>query len=377
MANDVNNQQIDQGRYRGLDVDGDDEINNFDENSDSDAECQPSTPCTCSSNTQIEDLKKTIRDQTAKIEKLELELSLLNKCNDTKTMKKRKREDDIEDVINVEMIANSADKDILIKELTDENESLKKRAVGFKQCMPMEDKAVEARRSLPQPTTTMIEEIRSSINDQLGNIKEAIGSMIDEKLERKLGNRKSETYAGKAAVNGGSIQEEVSNFRDVIAAAKNEELAEDRERNFRLNNLIIHGREDVEDAEQADQDNIFFDNFVKDLCIGSVQAKSITRIGQKCDGKKRPIKVTLPSHDIKEKIMRNLKNLKNKGYTRISITDDYTVSERKIIKDFVEKAKDSNSKEPADSENIWVVRGCPKNGLFLKRLIKKNRPATM
>ena len=27
----------------------------------------------------------------------------------------------------------------------------------------------------------MIEEIRSSINDQLGNIKEAIGSMIDEK----------------------------------------------------------------------------------------------------------------------------------------------------------------------------------------------------
>ena len=256
-------------------------------------------------------------------------------------------------------------------------ESLKKRAVGFKQCMPMEDKAVEARRSLPQPTTTMIEEIRSSINDQLGNIKEAIGSMIDEKLERKLGNRKSETYAGKAAVNGGSIQEEVSNFRDVIAAAKNEELAEDRERNFRLNNLIIHGREDVEDAEQADQDNIFFDNFVKDLCIGSVQAKSITRIGQKCDGKKRPIKVTLPSHDIKEKIMRNLKNLKNKGYTRISITDDYTVSERKIIKDFVEKAKDSNSKEPADSENIWVVRGCPKNGLFLKRLIKKNRPATM
>ena len=145
MANDVSNQQIDQGRYRGLDVDDDDEIDKFGENSDSDAECQPSTPCTCSSNSQIEDLKKTIREQTAKIEKLEKELSLLNKCDDNKTKKKRKREDEIEDVINAEMIANSADKDILIKELTDENENLKKRAVRVNQCKPMEDKAVEAR----------------------------------------------------------------------------------------------------------------------------------------------------------------------------------------------------------------------------------------
>jgi hypothetical protein len=135
-----------------------------------------------------------------------------------------------------------------------------------------------------------------------------------------------------------------------------------------------YDREDVDDAQQADQDNMFFDNFVKDLCIGSVQAKSITRIGQKGEGKKRPIKVTLPNTEIKEKIMNNLKNLKDRGYNRISITDDYTVTERKIIKDFVEKAKEANINEATDSEKIWVVRGCPKNGLFLKKLTRKNRP---
>ena len=91
--------------------------------------------------------------------------------------------------------------------------------------------------------------------------------------------------------------------------------------------------------------------------------------------KKRAIKVKLPNTAIKQKIMNNLKNLKDKGYNRISITDDYTVTERKIIKDFVEKAKEANSNESPDSENIWVVRGCPKNGLFLKRLTRKNRPA--
>ena len=324
------------------------------------------------SNSQIESLKKIIREQTAKIEKFEKELSQINKSNDNTTKKKRKREDELEDVFNAEITANSTDKDILIKELTDENENLKQRALGAQhRKTQLEDKAIEARRILPQPTTTMLEEIRSSINEQLGDIKEAIGSLIDEKLESKLGNRKLVSYAGKVAASTGTIQDEVSNFRDVIAAAKNEELAEDRERNFRFNNIIIHGREDIDDAEQ---DNVFFDNFVKELCIGSVQAKTITRIGQKCDGKKRPIKVTLPNAEIKEKIMNNLKNLKDKGYNRISITDDYTVTERKIIKDFVEKAKEANNKESTDSEYVWVVRGSPKNGLFLKRLIKKNRP---
>ena len=208
-----------------------------------------------------------------------VELSQMNKSNDNTTKKKRKREDELEDVFNAEIIANSADKDILIKELTDENENLKQRALGAQQRKTqLEDKAIEARRILPQPTTTMLEEIRSSINEQLGDIKEAIGSLIDEKLESKLGNRKLVSYAGKVAANTGTIQDEVSNFRDVIAAAKNEELAEDRKRNFRFNSIIIHGREDVDDAEQ---DNVFFDNFVKELCIGSVQAKTITRIGRR------------------------------------------------------------------------------------------------
>ena len=106
MENDVNNQQIDQRRYRGLDVDDDDELNKFDENSDSDTECQPFTPCACNSNSQIEDNLRT----NCKNREDGKELTLLNKCNDNRTKKERKREDEIKDVINAEMIANSADK---------------------------------------------------------------------------------------------------------------------------------------------------------------------------------------------------------------------------------------------------------------------------
>ena len=38
--------------------------------------------------------------------------------------------------------------------------------------------------------------------------------------------------------------------------------------------------------------------------------------------------------------MTSLRYLKGKEmYTRISITDDYTLAERKMVRDFVEKAK--------------------------------------
>ena len=70
--------------------------------------------------------------------------------------------------------------------------------------------------------------------------------------------------------------------------------------------------------------------------------------------------------------MNNLRNLKEKGYNGISIAEDHTITGRKMIKDFAEKAQSANDNEASDSEKIWVVRGSPKNGLFLKKGTKFN-----
>ena len=78
---------------------------------------------------------------------------------------------------------------------------------------------------------------------------------------------------------------------------------------------------------------------ITDLSIGSIQAKNITRLGQQSEEKSRPIKVSLNSLNEKDKIMNNLPNLKDKGYKGISITHDYTLTERKMVKDFVNQAK--------------------------------------
>ena len=159
------------------------------------------------------------------------------------------------------------------------------------------------------------------------------------------------------------------------SCSENEELAEERERNSRKNNVIIHGCEEAND-DQATKDKVFFDKLINDLTIAKVEAKSVVRIGQKTNGKKRPIKITLTTTSEKEKIMDNLRNLKDKGYNGISIKEDHTITERGMIKDFAEKAKSANEKEAPDSDKIWVVRGSPKNGLFLKKVstFKRTQP---
>ena len=62
--------------------------------------------------------------------------------------------------------------------------------------------------------------------------------------------------------------------------------------------------------------------------------------------------------------MVNLNRLKGsvEEFGRISITEDYTNSEREQIKSWVTKAREKSEQDP---ENIYKVRGNPKNGLRL------------
>ena len=52
-------------------------------------------------------------------------------------------------------------------------------------------------------------------------------------------------------------------------------------------------------------------------------------------------------------MIKGLANLKGKPmYEGISVTEDYTLSERSIIKKWAQKAKERNAKEPSDSNII-------------------------
>ena len=56
--------------------------------------------------------------------------------------------------------------------------------------------------------------------------------------------------------------------------------------------------------------------------------------------------------------MLNLKYLKYKPeYKRVSITDDYTINERNLIRQVDEEVKEKNSQEDSAANFVWRVRG--------------------
>ena len=72
----------------------------------------------------------------------------------------------------------------------------------------------------------------------------------------------------------------------------------------------------------------------------------------------------------KDIIMRSLRNLKGKAnYSGISITDDYTVAQREIIKYYRTEVKVLNARHESE-EYFFCVRGTPTDGLHIKKMKK-------
>ena len=166
-----------------------------------------------------------------------------------------------------------------------------------------------------------------------------------------------------------------SNFRNIVVAAKNEELIEEKDKRLRENNIVIHGKRESENNEDSDKQ--FVNDMIKDISVGAITAKSIIRIGKTENEKTRPIKVIFNNKEEKSKVMSNLRHLKGKEvYNKISITDDYTMSERKMVKDYVDMAKQKNRELGNDAKTIILVRGTPKNGLYLKEVMKEKKVQT-
>ena len=82
------------------------------------------------------------------------------------------------------------------------------------------------------------------------------------------------------------------------------------------------------------------------------------------------MKITMSNEDDKQKVMANLRMLKGMEdeFGKISLTDDYTSTDREMIKAKVEEAKELGKRNP---ERIYKVRGDPKNGLRIMSFAKK------
>ena len=163
-------------------------------------------------------------------------------------------------------------------------------------------------------------------------------------------------------------------FRAIMLETKNEQLNEANDQKVRAKNIIIHGVGEDSNAEKATakkNDEEFVKKFLNTVTTDNVKYKSVHRLGQPDPVKKRPIMLMLESEEDKDKVLKKLTNLKDKEeYKGVSVTEDYTVTERKLLQEWRDRAKAKNEAEP-ESNYVWRVRGTPKNGLELKRFLKQ------
>ena len=92
-------------------------------------------------------------------------------------------------------------------------------------------------------------------------------------------------------------------------------------------------------------DDISIKNFIVALKVTST-VKSTLRIDLAAQDKNRLINVVVNAEEERNMILSNLGYLKNiSEYKTISPTEDYTITERRMIKDLSNKVKEKNKKE--------------------------------
>ena len=102
-------------------------------------------------------------------------------------------------------------------------------------------------------------------------------------------------------------------FREVLRETKNEELIQERERESRAKNIIIHGfpETDYTDIEKEKEDNTKLVNGLLDTLQLEETYVKITRLCQRKDDKTLLLKISMTTLNEKQLIMSNLRKLKN------------------------------------------------------------------
>ena len=211
------------------------------------------------------------------------------------------------------------------------------------------------------------------LSEKINQIDESkIEKIIDSKLEKffleKHKDSERVTYAGVT-------NSTPSDFKTIMKMTKVEEISEERDRQSRANNIIIHGAQEIESTDQSQNtDQTFVNKFFETLEETDKKPSLVGRIGRKDATKNRPMKIVFKSESEKKAIFNKLRMLKGKDeFKGVAITEDLTEPERKVVKMWSDKAKDRNKKNE-DENIIWRVRGSPRDGTILlkKFSIKPN-----
>ena len=143
------------------------------------------------------------------------------------------------------------------------------------------------------------------------------------------------------------------------AVAETEKEA--RDRNDRVNNIILFHAEESKEKERDKrrvEDVKLVEGFMEEILGNNIPSiEKISRLGPREDNKKRPIKVRLTHLEDKERLFSNLGNLRNAPdpFHSIIVRHDLTPQQHKKLKELQRDAEEEN-KTLEDNKYKHVVR---------------------
>ena len=186
-----------------------------------------------------------------------------------------------------------------------------------------------------------------TVNNKFASLQRVLETKIEKMIDDKLIQKQSRNqYAVGIPKPPSQTQQGIPEQR----------LDKEREKN-----VIIHGL--LEGEELTDKERI--DEIFQTTKTAQSQL-TFFRLGSKKLGSSRPIMVRMQTIADKEEFMSKLWMLKRLQKKNLSITNDYSVDERKKIKEYAEEAKKRNNSDMNGYK--WKVRGTPREGMKLIKI---------
>ena len=217
----------------------------------------------------------------------------------------------------------------------------------------------------------IIEKIDENVINAKQSMKKGIKDKIIE-MEDKLTQMTNlrNTYACVAKKNG-MIEmnpgHSCKNLQVIFQEEMDSKTSEEQDKIMRSRNIIYNMAEASSDDNTENKNDVVAVYKLLQAIRVPVSSKASIRIRKGETNKIRPMKVIFKNKEDKERVMNNLANLKNQStYKGVSITEDYTLAERQLIKQWLQKAKERNDEE-GESNHVWKIRDTPRIGLKLEK----------
>lgn len=159
------------------------------------------------------------------------------------------------------------------------------------------------------------------------------------------------------------VNVDVTKVQQTLVEVKSQ-ADEEKDKEFRSHNIIIYRISEIDSREErVKADKAFclqLFNDILELNVHDSDIKSLFRIGKKDQSQRdRPLLIQFREKTLKNRVMETLYKLRQAEdkFRGISVTHDFTKTERAECKNLVEEARKKQQEE--QGEYLWRVRGLP------------------